>query len=102
MEHHSLCSFDKAFRELILSTFGNHFSRSSIISTEGNSNEGQELECDELPDSIGLGQSPAQEAELAEEFEKKICLVPATALVCLRMAMKFSESQENIFANIVP
>lgn len=97
-----MCSFDKIFRELLVSTFEGSLTRVSCPSTEELSNDGAGLECDELPASIGLARNSSHEEDLAQDFEEKICLVQAYAFVCLRMSMKFSETQENLFAHIVP
>jgi hypothetical protein len=85
-----------------VSTFSSNLSTNSSISTEGNSNDVLELECNERPASFDFARSQNEEAALAAEFEQKIRLVPASSLVCLRMSMKFSESQEGLFAHIVP
>lgn len=71
--------------------------RSSLISTEENSIDGLELECDEIPQHLVFATNPNFEQGLAEEFASKIRLIPTSALVCLRMVMKFSESQAKLY-----
>ena len=74
--------------------------KSSHISTEENSSEGLELECDEIAQQLDFATNPNFEQDLEEEFFCKIRLLPTSALVCLRMVMKFSESQQKLYGPI--
>jgi hypothetical protein len=74
--------------------------KSSLISTEENSTDGLELECDEIAQLLDFATNPNFEQELTEEFFSKIRLLPSSALVCLRMVMKFSESQQKLYGPI--
>jgi len=69
LEPETLCTFDRVFRKHLLTNFSNNLSRNSTISTRGNSNEGLELECDELPQSFDFAMSQNNEAHLTAEFE---------------------------------
>ena len=60
----SMCSFDKIFRELLVSTFEGSLTRVSCPSTEEVSNDGAGLECNELPASIGLARNSSFEEYL--------------------------------------
>lgn len=45
----TLCHFDRIFRKNLSVIFCNFIAKSSQISTEGNSNDSLDLECDEIP-----------------------------------------------------